>query len=587
MRNVLVTILAALALWSCGGDGEVMRERLAYVSQCNRADTVFTEAWLPTVDSLVQFFDRHGNTNERMMAHYLQGRVHHDMGEAPIALECYQKATEMADTTRNDCDYKTLATTYSQSASLFHQTGLFQYELSAKQCASRYFQQAKDTINSIFCYELTFSPYYRMNKIDSAVNVLLNAREKYLEHGLNERAALAASGLVYIYLKDSLNTLKAKHFMDIYEKESGMFDEFCNLPAHQYQYYGYKGWYFEQKGQTDSAEYYFRKTLQGERALSPFVIAYHGLLNIYQKRKDADSVAKYAELYCTYNDSTFLNRNTEEMARMESLYNYTRHQQDAVRQKAQAAKATFRTWAVTSLLALWIVVSVLAFYFYRSRKKAAFKRIWEDYVRAKGLYEDKEEELAFYQQSVGELIKIKQEAMDRLKEDSSMKAAEYEQLKETAERSKDELSRFLESKNEEIAELRERITLLSSQKDLSRLFAKYDDLLAMPTVMKFHAFGQNMDVEIYNTDWDDLKRGIKSCYSQFVESLEKTCGQDSQTEHAGLLMFLQFRTDEIANILETSKQRVTNIKSRLNRAMFKDSSARSYYSNLSHRYHLK
>ena len=104
----MVTIFAALVLWSCGGDRDAMRERMAYVSQCNRADTVFTEAWLPTVDSLVRFFDLHGNANERMMAHYLQGRVHHDMGETPIALECYQKATEMADTTRRDCDLRTL-----------------------------------------------------------------------------------------------------------------------------------------------------------------------------------------------------------------------------------------------------------------------------------------------------------------------------------------------------------------------------------------------------------------------------------------------------------------------------------------------
>jgi hypothetical protein len=86
MRKVMVAIFAALALWSCGGDRDAMRERLDYVSQCNRADTMFTEAWLSTVDSLVRFFDRHGNVNERMMAHYLQGRVHHDMGEAPIAL---------------------------------------------------------------------------------------------------------------------------------------------------------------------------------------------------------------------------------------------------------------------------------------------------------------------------------------------------------------------------------------------------------------------------------------------------------------------------------------------------------------------
>ncbi|MBQ6193233.1 MAG: hypothetical protein IJK43_02195, partial [Prevotella sp.] len=101
---ILIT-LVIFALTACTSPGhEAMRQRLKYVSDCNRADTVFTERWLTTVDSLVAYFDRHGAANDRMMAHYVQGRVYHDMGEAPQALECYQKAAEQADTTSSDCD---------------------------------------------------------------------------------------------------------------------------------------------------------------------------------------------------------------------------------------------------------------------------------------------------------------------------------------------------------------------------------------------------------------------------------------------------------------------------------------------------
>ena len=121
-HRVWIVFLFSLAVCvACQHSGkEDMRLRLDYVSRCNRADTVFTEAWLPRVDSLVSYFNRHGNANERMMAHYLQGRVYHDIGEAPTALECYQKATEMADTTREDCDIRTLSSIYGQEAILFH-----------------------------------------------------------------------------------------------------------------------------------------------------------------------------------------------------------------------------------------------------------------------------------------------------------------------------------------------------------------------------------------------------------------------------------------------------------------------------------
>ena len=132
---LLVTACALLA--GCSPDGDHMRQRLQYVSDCNRADTVFTARWLPTVDTLVGYFDRHGSANDRMMAHYLKGRVHHDMGEAPQALECYQKAAEQADTTRDDCDLYTLYAVYGQMATLFHAQFLPDEEMQALKVAEK------------------------------------------------------------------------------------------------------------------------------------------------------------------------------------------------------------------------------------------------------------------------------------------------------------------------------------------------------------------------------------------------------------------------------------------------------------------
>lgn len=132
-KTVLYIILLMLMLSACTADHEVMRQRLQYVRDCNRADTVFSEAWLPTVDSLVIYFDHHGSANDRMMAHYVQGRVYHDLGEAPQALECYQKAAEQADTTSSDCDLYTLTAIYGQMADLFDAQYLPDDEMQALQ----------------------------------------------------------------------------------------------------------------------------------------------------------------------------------------------------------------------------------------------------------------------------------------------------------------------------------------------------------------------------------------------------------------------------------------------------------------------
>ncbi|MBQ8095466.1 MAG: hypothetical protein IJ243_00005 [Prevotella sp.] len=58
----LYLLLLVLSLCCACTDHHAMVQRLAYVSACNRADTVFTSRWLPTVDSLVSYFDRYGRT---------------------------------------------------------------------------------------------------------------------------------------------------------------------------------------------------------------------------------------------------------------------------------------------------------------------------------------------------------------------------------------------------------------------------------------------------------------------------------------------------------------------------------------------
>ncbi|MBR5698290.1 MAG: tetratricopeptide repeat protein, partial [Prevotella sp.] len=188
--RVFHIIVIMLALTACTADHEAMRQRLQYVSDCNRADTVFTEQWLPTVDSLVSYFDpssrswlerffslpfratgvfraatgaaaapqrganphsrrraRKGvGSNDRMMAHYVRGRVYHDMGEAPQALECYQKAAEQADTTRSDCDFLQLSRIYAQTAHLFLQQNLPENAISVLAKACHYAMIAQDSV---------------------------------------------------------------------------------------------------------------------------------------------------------------------------------------------------------------------------------------------------------------------------------------------------------------------------------------------------------------------------------------------------------------------------------------------------------
>ena len=203
------------------------------------------------------------------------------------------------------------------------------------------------------------------------------------------------------------------------------------------------------------------------------------------------------------------------------------------------------------------------------------------------LYESKKDELFFYQNNLERLMKIKQGTIDKLEEDNLEQTSKYERLRQEMEHQKEDFSVFLQKKDEEIRELHGRITVLKSQKDLSKFFAKYEELLALPIIERFHLCGVKTKEKISKKEWGVLKKIVKSGYPHYITSLEKKCVGESQVIHAGLLMFLQFRTDEIANILGTSKQRVTNIKSLLNQKLFEDDGARTFYANLKRCYYLE
>lgn len=118
MKHLLYIILLGLIMISCGGKEYVtMQKRLQKLNEYNKADSVFhttTEA-----QALVDYFEDHGTPNEKMLAYYLLGRAYYDIHEAPLALNSFQTASEKADTTADNCDYRQLSRVYGQMSSLF------------------------------------------------------------------------------------------------------------------------------------------------------------------------------------------------------------------------------------------------------------------------------------------------------------------------------------------------------------------------------------------------------------------------------------------------------------------------------------
>ena len=114
----IIIVGAMLLLAGCNGDRAQMLQQLEQLEQQNRSGEAMLNDSL--AESLVNYFDRHGDANERMRSRYILGRTYYCLDELPRALEMYNEAADCADTTSADCDYAKLSRVYAQRAAIYY-----------------------------------------------------------------------------------------------------------------------------------------------------------------------------------------------------------------------------------------------------------------------------------------------------------------------------------------------------------------------------------------------------------------------------------------------------------------------------------
>ena len=529
-KTYLALFLLLALLASCGG--KRMRQRLQFVAECNRADTVFTERWQPTVDSLADYFRSHGTDNERMMAYYLQGRVHHDLGEAPQALDAYQRATEQADTTRDDCDRHTLYAVYGQMADLFQAQYLPDNEMKALQTAEQIAWKNRDTLDALVAFDLRSRPYYLKNELDSVLFIEKQARELYLKYGYKEKAAQAIYSTISILI-DRQQIQEAGKYLDLYEKESGNFDENGDLIFGGHYYYN-KGRYLLSVGQMDSARFYFQKALtRGQKEAG-----YKGLLSVYEKKNIPDSIAKYAKLFAAANDSSFLHVNQEKVHQISAMYDYSRHQQMA---KEKANEVSKLRNIISAILFIGLF-AVGLFYFYRTRKLAKIHRLTEKKTELENLLTEKQQELEL-QKSNSDII-------------SENQYEEIEQLKKQIENYQKRVSDNLTGKQRQFYD-----------SDIYQHFMSY----------KSDSFRHQPPTE---QEWQSLTTLFQASFPHYHRFIMEENSLTSDQFKVCVLARLFMPVYAMARILDVDSARISRIKSQVNKKLFKDEAAKTLENHL-------
>ena len=393
-----------------------MRYELLRHKAMNKAYISFTSD--SKMKEVVDYYDRHGSANERMLANYVLGCVYRDMHEVPLALEYYNKAAEQADTTAADCDYGTLYRVYSQMGFLFSKQYLPYQLLDAFGKAEKYAYLAKDTLNAIINYQNKGDAYDYLGKKDSVVAINLRSANMFKRIGDNYNAAIAlgCNYSYYIEKQDSVNAKKAfeAYFSTGYEGNSNYGDAKAFLLCE-------KGRYYMFVSRLDSAFSCLNQSLKLSKSYSNKAAATKVLAQYYARVNKPVLAMKYALKSSEYNDSDLLAVRESQLQQIQAMYNYGRNQEIARKAELKAERITMLVYV---LIAGGVVIFLLLTYLYLKQLKKKKEKI----LVTKHLYDDsllklrqKQEELELLRtvndRKIADVIKEKEQTINKLEDD--------------------------------------------------------------------------------------------------------------------------------------------------------------------------
>ena len=492
-----------------------MRYELLRYKAMNKAYISFTSDSI--MKEVVDYNDRHGSANERMLANYVLGCVYRDLHEAPLALEYYNKATEQADTTDVDCDYGTLARVYNQMGVLFGKQYLITQELAAYEKGSKYALQAGDTLNTIRYYQNRMGCFVILGKIDSAINVNLNAAKMFKRIGKNDDAAIAFGSNYGLYLQQG-DVKKAQKSFKVYLKTGC--EENMEYEDSKAYILSERGLYYMFVNQLDSAYKDLSQSLNLCKSYSNKANTTKALAQYYSKVNQPKMAAAFALKSLEYQDSDFIETRNTQLQQLQGMYDYGRHQKLAVQAEKKAIQ---RSHIIYILVIACVTILVISAYIYRRGILLKKKRIAVTQL----LYED----------SLLKLQKLQEELSQLRKEKANTESS------------------IIREKEEVISKLKEEVKDIRA-KFSNPLLSDADIILRNSSIYKKLRYIEMHPMEkLAQEDWNELETTVERFIPSFIPLLKERLSEKEY--RICLLVKFGFSTSFIATLLEITSSGVS------------------------------
>lgn len=516
-------------------EAEKMRYEVCRVSAKNKMFVSLKDEE-EAMQRAVEYYDKHGSPDEKMDACLLLGSVYRDMGDAPQALEWFDKAITHGEKGNNKIQ---LAKIHGQKADLFTQRNLLKNALKE-------INEMKTIAETIGNYELFInalsfksSIFNEMGMIDSVLSLDKYLYNTYIEV-LNDTvsAVVGMASSIPIFIKQG-NFKEACHFLQLYKNKSKRFESNEKVKVGFESVYSmYADFYFAQN-QLDSAQIYYSNTANSS-SWNNKTIGYYGLMSTFEKMGKSDSVVKYSILTCEAYNKLFNELQTNTLQQIEATYNYGRYKQESAEKALEAEKSRNFTYVLLSIFVLSLCVICLAWTIWRHKKKREMGQMHIRLERAKTdayrISVERNELKAQLEEKVSMIEELSKK--DETVTESNSNIMVLQKLQSEVEQLNDELSR--------------------TERSYAKLMNEGENIL---TTLLLKA---NNRVNVNENEWNRMKDYIDEVYPRFLDNLVGAIPNINQDYmRIAMLVKLEFSTTHIASLVCRSVTAVSNARRRM------------------------
>ena len=297
---------------------------------------------------LVDYYETEGDKRLLPTAYYYAGRVYSDLNDSPRAINYFQKTVDLTDGS-DARRYKA----YAQMGYVFIYQGLYDKGINVFYKVYEYNkrQDNKDGQTNALCGIACC--YQRSGRIDKALYMFCKALKMSKSLNNKSREADILSQIAYCYYHKGQYDIALKYI----DKALAGVDPVSLRPV-----YSIAIRIFEKTGKRDSAIALSKKIYDIDDIYSKSNSCKR-LANYYVQLRDADKALRYVSEYEMCLDSIQKIKETETVARIDAVYNYTAKEKENIELKHKISESRY---IVASVL---LVTLVIVLYLKKKRLK--------------------------------------------------------------------------------------------------------------------------------------------------------------------------------------------------------------------------